>query len=106
MSDDFNRLVLREGGGGGGRNRRRRGPPPGRPPFTAHPCIDWDPEHVEKHLQACRTGRDPVTGEWDIDTDNQAEVWAWLWETTPRARPDGSLDWGPWQPFVLEVQVP
>lgn len=106
MSGDFGRLVLREGGGGGGRVGRRRGLPPRRPPFTAHPCIDWDEELVQQHLRACQTGRDPVTGEWDIDPDNASEVWAWLWEHMPTKRPDGSLDWGAWTGAVHEVVVP
>jgi hypothetical protein len=107
MTDALDRLIMREaGGGGGGRKRGRRGPPPARPPFVAHPCVDWTPEHVQDHLRACRDGRDPVTGEWDIDPANPSEVWAWLWETMPRARADGSLDWGAWQNAIREVEVP
>jgi hypothetical protein len=107
MTDDFGRLVLREGGGGGGRAaRRRRGPPPRRPPFVAHPCTDWSESLVKEHLLACQTGRDPVTGEWDIDPDDPRECWAWLWETMPRTRPDGTLDWGAWSSVIREVEVP
>ena len=106
MTDSFSRLILREGSGGGGRaTRRRRGPPP-RPPFIAHPCTDWDDAHVQEHLRACQTGRDPVTGEWDFDPADEAEVWAWLWETMPEVRPDKSLDWGAWAGVIREVEVP
>ena len=103
---DFARIMREAGGGGGGRIRRRRGPPPARPPYTAHVCTDWDDALVKEHLQACQTGRDPVTGEWDIDPDNSAECWAWLWETMPEVRPDKSLDWGAWAGVIREVEVP
>ena len=102
---DFGRLIAREGGGGGGGGKRTRGPKR-RPPFIAHPCTDWDDALVKEHLQACQTGRDPVTGEWDIDPENPAEVWCFLWETMPGVRPDGSLDWGAWTGLVREVVVP
>ena len=73
-----------------------RGGLAGDRPSIAHPCTDWDDDHVKEHLRACQTGRDPITGEWDFDADNEAEVWAWLWETMPRTLPDGSQDWGAW----------
>lgn len=102
MSDPFTRLVMRETGGGGGGKRRE--PPPARPPFVAHVCTDWTPEHVQKHLAACERGRDPVTGEWDIDPDDADQSWAWMWEMTPATRPDGS--WRAWTPVIREMEVP
>jgi hypothetical protein len=106
MGDSFARLIQREAGGGGGGGRRRRSrPPPSRAPFVAHPCTDWTPEHVEEHLAACQRGRD-ASGQWDIDLTDPAEIWAWIWELTTAIRPDGSLDWGPWAPFIREVEVP
>jgi hypothetical protein len=92
MSDDFGRLIAREGGGG---PRRRRSGPPTRPPFTAHVALDWDEDQVKEHLLACQTGRDQ-TGEWKIDLE-EPEAWAWMHETTP----------GPWSPLLFrEVEVP
>jgi hypothetical protein len=105
MTDSFSRMVLREGGGGGGgRKRRRWRASPSRPAYTAHPCADWDEAHQQKHLRACQTARDPLTGEWTPDPENPDEMWCWLWETMGKPRPDGTLDFGPWP--VIEVEVP
>ena len=81
MADDFERMVRRALAGDKDRGRRRKSAaPPSRPPMTAHPCVDWDDEHVHRHLEACRTGRDEH-GEWVPRTT--AESWAYLWETMP-----------------------
>jgi hypothetical protein len=105
VADDFERMIRRAAAGGGDRGRkRRRSGPPDRPPFIAHPCTAWDDAHVRKHLAACERGRDPTTGEWAIDHHDSAQVWAWIWETTAKSQPDGSIDFGPWP--VREVEVP
>jgi hypothetical protein len=106
MNDPWTRLIAKEAGGGDGVRRGRTKGPRRRPAFVAHPCTDWDEEMVKEHLAACVSGRDPITGEWDFDPENPAEVWAFLWETMPRTRPDGTLDWGAWAGAIREVEVP
>ena len=74
------------------------------PPYIAHPCTDWDDEHVARHLETCQQGRDPATWQWHIDPADSRQVWAYLWETMGKPRTDGSIDFGPWP--VREIEIP
>ena len=102
MTDDLDRLLMREAGGGGGGRKRRRGQPPSRPVLVAHPCTNWTDAHVQKHLRAFRRAHD-AEGQWDFDPDDADEVWCYLWESMGTRRPDGVIDFGPWQ--VREIEV-